>query len=1201
MQSDHHAYQLPVSNIAYHVYNPEEDVSRTQAVSQQAFKRTMDNYHEHEHLADLFQVELDKRARLVQERKDRENMLKLQKKSPKRSHQGRSQDRSQPQSLPERHSLRRHLRNSSNSNNSIVEGGSRSSRDMSVMAKSTGTLKRSRRNSDISTSDVSGYGDDDRRILPPLPKSTHLLSSSSSSRHGGRGAYFNDQRSLSSTPALPLTPSPRLTPSDSRNENQMEAESGFGLTHRTPNQSASNSSASLATSASPSASFSTGPIPPLPGQSIMGRRKRKQAIPVHPSVVDRIPGITLRIQRESQGDQLQVEILKNVEDYKTRSENGFSTVSKLQATQDLRKVKESIESGRPGYAFFPAPLSATPRLHHLDSPEVDRSKLISGTSSIRRWRTDTDNARGFGLHAHTSFSTSTVSLTWSASNGGSVDSLAMMADMFEARSLPLSWENFSTRECVVNKLVGKHDQDLDALEEVVQDAIARQHYTHQSTIQPSQEHERDRDHTPAPATTQIQRRSSAGVSSPNSTSAAASVSHKSSKSTGTVSLIAARPVPARSVPARATRSRTHVSEQNGSGNLVAHEDIELVLKQKRKKKLEERRRQGSKASSKDDEDEDDERRTLPDDDDDDDDDDYNDRYVDEKRTSHREMQQVTSEMELDMGQAHESSEKEDEQKEDRGRVKAHGDHRKDEQEDTDGDVPMSKPSRLQRRRQISMENDATPVEMAQGQISSTRELSRTRSTPLRKNHRTEEYIYEGMTSSSEDDEDVEDEDDDEYQDRSHNKLPPTAVVSRTDRTLSQSKLTFPPLSKQMSESKAIHASSPKKATDFKSTVASSTNTAVPQLLKRRDSLEKAQNNQQQRISQPMPISSGGGIRRNKKFWSRGRNTRKEDEVVDTTSDDEVSASDTEDTTGATHALRTKHIQTSQPIRTTGSLPIKNGSLTSKPLPIATVSASTSTSVNISNNPSAAQHHTNDNSSGGDNGRQSTSSQKSGGRTRARARSFSSIIETADKTKFFESALDVIEQKRREALAKKKAARAEIEDRERQDRLERERREQEAEKRQESLARMQQHGKAQKIESTNLPKSSKSLPGRVLRRTKADGATEQGSVDPDCTSCRLELSAEDKALWKLAQESGEIRLPKTWGTHAILCTTCRLQYLKHHYRCTACFYVPVKEEMTASGSSCSRCKAGTWLMEAVRPIPIPEKRAARRNTVSDLSI
>lgn len=110
-------YQPPVSNIAYHVYNPEDDLERVQAVSQRAFQRIMDSYTEYERLADHFQVEHDKHQKLVRERKEREKLLKQQqKKQSKRQGQGypsRSQDRNFP--LPatpfERQTFRRFHRN----------------------------------------------------------------------------------------------------------------------------------------------------------------------------------------------------------------------------------------------------------------------------------------------------------------------------------------------------------------------------------------------------------------------------------------------------------------------------------------------------------------------------------------------------------------------------------------------------------------------------------------------------------------------------------------------------------------------------------------------------------------------------------------------------------------------------------------------------------------------------------------------------------------------------------------------------------------------------------------------------------------------------------------------------------------------------------------------------------------------------------
>ncbi|KAI7823808.1 hypothetical protein BC939DRAFT_450873 [Gamsiella multidivaricata] len=157
-----------------------------------------------------------------------------------------------------------------------------------------------------------------------------------------------------------------------------------------------------------------------------------------------------------------------------------------------------------------------------------------------------------------------------------------------------------------------------------------------------------------------------------------------------------------------------------------------------------------------------------------------------------------------------------------------------------------------------------------------------------------------------------------------------------------------------------------------------------------------------------------------------------------------------------------------------------------------------------------------------------------------------------------------------------------------------------------------------MESTtgNLPKSSKFLPGRVLRKARpraqdlqyvtdaSNVGLSSGSVstadrghresmadddemlDPDCTSCRLVLNGFDKLLWKQARQAGEVNLnPKRWGKTAILCIACRMQYQRHHLRCTQCFYVPViAEEMLGrpgapkAGGTCSRCRAGTWLQE-----------------------
>ncbi|KAG0300583.1 hypothetical protein BGZ98_009067 [Dissophora globulifera] len=1096
MQSDH-AYRLPISNIAYHVYNPEDDLNRAKVVSKHAFQRTMDNYHEHEQLADLFQVELDKRERLVQERKEREKLLKARKqRSTKRSLQGRSQDRSHPQQ-PERHSLRYHVRSSS---------GNDGPKDVLVQKSSDGNSKRIRRNSDVSNSDISG--DDDARIPLAGPKSIHYPSGSSSSQppHSSNPPAHSNDRSLSSSPALPLTPSPRLASSDARDQNRND--SGTGLEAQSPNQQPST-------------------ILFQPGHMITGRRKRKQAIPVHPSVVERIPGITLRIQREQQGNQLQVEILKNLDDYKDQPGENHSSASMLQATQDMRKVNDSIESGRPGYAFFPTPSSISVQ-RGRSSPDSLMDQRSFATS--HPWNTSISSSL-----------TTLASLTWTSSNGDSVESIASMAELFQGRSQPLSWENFSTRECVVNKVVGKYDDELDILEEVVQDAIARQHYTQQQ--QQQQHHDREQEYSPAPTTSQ---RRPSGASTGSGTTAAAAATaafagHRVPKSSGKASI-------KRSFPIRSTRSRTHVSDGNGhrgEAELVTHEDLDLVLKRKRRKKLEGRRRLGSKTSSKDgdDDDDDDESRTQADDDDDNHD--------------------------VELGG--------------------------DPDEHRDEDAVMRARSRGNSRpgRQVSpTESDAASE---RSQISEARPK-----TSIRSRGAPAHYREESTPVSSESDDAEEDED---YHDSSHKAL---AGIVGKKRTLLGSKAQASSGQKPTSDTRAniLHAA--------KVLGASGKETATASLQERR-----ASQNQQQRMPTTIPVSvpivSGDGVRRNKKQWSRGRNTRKEDEVIDTTSEESSgSGTEEEDRDGQTalakhfpsnrsfmaENLTTKSHESAAVARLAGNGRSAALSLTSIPASPRNENKRSSTMNSSLTTPLSASRLEVD-MVDGSNG---AISQKSGGRMRARARSFSNTIVVTEKNNFFESAMDVIDQKRRETLAKKRAARMEADERERQEQEQRKEEERQEKELQESAIRAQQQGKAQKIEASNLPKSSKSLPGRVLRRNRADTLTVE---DPDCTSCRLELSPEDKTLWKAAQESGGIQLPKTWGTHATLCTTCRQQYLDHHWRCTACFYVPVKEEMATSGASCSRCKAGTWLMEAARPAQsqtgFTGQKNGRRKTASDISV
>ncbi|KAF9438788.1 hypothetical protein BGZ76_004625 [Entomortierella beljakovae] len=1093
MQSDR-KYQLPVSNIAYHVYSPEEDIIRSKSISQEAFRRTMDNYQEYEHLADLFQVELAKRDQETQERKGRS--LKTPKKSSKKPQQSRNQEPAQP-SQPERQSLRR-LRNSSAnaSNNSIAEENN--SKDITIDKVSTGeksgSLKRSRQNSDVSTSDISGNGDDEAKFHQTPSKSTSIRQRSVDMQ--------TNERSLSNSPVLPLTPSPRLTPSDSTNMNKMITESSMNHSIESLAQSKIESSDSPRTNLG---HVSTT----FPSHTTSRRNKRKQAIPVHPSVVDRIPGITLRIQRENMGDQLQVEILKNLDDYSTRQDNQSPTL-KLQALQDLRKVKESIESGRPGYAFFPASL-----LNRIeDSPDL--------TGSL-----------------------------------SSVDSFALLEDSYDVRSLPLSWENFSTRECVMNKVIGKHDKDLDILEEVVQDVILRNHYNDHQQQQRSQS-EKDSESN-NPEVSNSQRRRSRISTSPStaalaSTPVLGSVSTMSLKSAGT----STSPI-TRSAPGRSTRSRKHISDQygdnfGGDDELIAHEDIEFVLKQKRRRKLEERRkRQGSKGSSKGNEDDED--------DDDDDDEDNEDGKDDEDiEMSHRkgtfgeskemdDMQDMYSNKERDIYSTHSYSDR--------------------NQDSKNGDIPMTTSNKLQNKGQMQdYSNDVKGVLKRQPEDTVIL-AARTRGGPVQSRRQSDVYVYEGLTESS--DSVSESEDDDDYKDRSYKS---SYTSRKRSLPLDQATVANHPESNDTAEStrtpeqriRAERKMANKKLTQIDSTATE----------RGSESLEE---------SRTLPAEPP---RRHKKSWTRGRNTRKEDLVA--TTDDEDESSSFEDADGDKVMTLAKHIDREE------ARLANNDSHSSTHGKRGLVSTSSHMPTPTTYDQKVVEDdgdHLNNSS------RRSTTAHESGGRTRARARSFSSTIDTDDKTKFYENALGVMKQKRREALAKKRATR-EAEEKERNEREQQEQREREFrdERERRELAVMQQQQEiAQKAESSNQPKSSKSLPGRVLRRTRMDPSSME-DVDPDCTSCRLELSADDKSLWKIALESKEIVLPKTWGAHAILCTACRLLYLDHHWRCTACFYVPVKDELPTS--SCSRCKAGTWLKEAVK-MPTSAGVDKRRRTKSDDSV
>lgn len=808
------------------------------------------------------------------------------------------------------------------------------------------------------------------------------------------------------------------------------------------------------------------PSLPLQKQQLLtsgtSRRKRKQAIPVHPSVVERIPGITIRIQRERQGDQLEVEILKTLDDYEgpqPGNEESLSPALKLQAKQDIRKVRASIDSGRPGYAYFsPAGVPG----HAQQQPST-----ASTTAT-------TDHANR-SLEWSKSLPGSLSSLTWTSSNTNSTENLTAMQDQFDSRSMPLSWENFATRECVVNKLVGKPDKDLNTLEEVVQDAIARQQYALQlQHEQEEQERLRAQSLTPVDS----HRGLSVGFTgSDNGVIGGSITAHPSSSSRASRS-VAAPSMRTRSAPARATRSKAQVSSRGGK--LVAHDDIENHLKEKRRRQRErQHRRRSSRTSSKDGEE--------------DDDDD------------------------------------EDDEKRDSSRRSTHDGDDTDDGESEDHSLPKGAKRKFTKR------------------------------NVSRRNNKQDEDIPTSESSSD---------DDEDERDGNGGK-------------------------KRYSSSRHRDADNNRAGT--------------------------SRNLQKKTFKQaPRPDRKGSEpIRRNKKFWSRGRNSRKEDEVDDTGTGESGSEDDDDHNDDYEDVPRTKKASGSTQTRIPDSW-LRKEARTKRPSdsvqPITTWKP-TRAFRRLSTESDRSDEDSDDDGSDADG--------TGGNHVEPKNQKFAKTLASAEKVKFFNSAVDLIHRKNlemlesrrtgggragllREARSKEAALKKEKEE-EKEKELELEKEKELQESRVKLEVRLVEESKAQKVESTNLPRSSKSLPGRVLRRAAAggSGSGSTGGEDPDCTSCRLELSAAEKDAWKLAQEKGEIRLPKTWGAHAILCVACRNQYLGHHSRCTACFYVPVEEEMETSGKRCSRCKAGTWLTEMVQRPPgsstANDDKSRRRRQASDMSL
>ncbi|KAF9963688.1 hypothetical protein BGZ65_001074 [Modicella reniformis] len=1076
---DHPGYHLPVSNIAYHTY-PEENSTDTEAVAQRAFQRIMDSYDKYEKLTDVFQVELDKRQQLVKERKEREKLLREER-----------QRQMKEEKKNKRFSKIHHHPGNSNSNSigSSKTGapaafllpskvlwhpyhpcsrvGSLSSlQDASITNLGRGPSTAGRHSLGQSHGSTSGAVASGSQSLPLQDHPPHLV----------HGASFAGERSLSNSPVLPLTPSPQL---------RATSESAVGLDLSTAAGTSGGRGYDSATAASRSRSSSTttpfslcesmSSFHGVQQQSFRLRKKRKQTIPVHPSVVDRIPGITLRIQPDTE-QQLQVEILKNVDDYQTQpiasksaeetgatpdTSNGVEPRSgivsegqdesnddssssrselqqQIQAKQDMEKVLESIESCRPGYSFLPAAYlhqALEKELQNCESMGVYDSATDSRRLPHQKHRRQSSSGSGRSLEPYDPIgirllSTSATSLTLAEHQPLElVGSRVLLEEAVAARAkLPLTWDNFSTRDCQVNKVkvVGKRDEDFEMLEEAVQEVIARQHRAQT----PSEDSDSASNHHNQTSEKGPSRRSSHYQPDREETIASTSTAQVSSLSKPAVTRAATKkisiPTPSTITPSRLVGTRT---TRGGAKELVqGFDDIERILKEKRLKKRAEKQHQGSvsRASS---------------------------------------------------------------------QAAGDGDHEYDQEDD----YPMP----LHRGQEEENEHES-------GDEKGNR---RTMSRRSRKAFNAALTLEKGSMSMP---------------------LPGSPLS--------------PPHSRQVTPSKGEAAG-----------------------ISRRSSLAS---------SRPQPFS----------FTATGP------------------GSDTSSTPPAT------------PTRATAPLPPLFGSSES-------------------------------------------AGQSSGGRRRTRSRSTSNTVHPEGKNVFFDFALEKIDKKRKEHIAKKRAAAAAATAAvavsmqpttvetgpDRQDTKPEAKAEVGVKSEMETLVKTESQetetmaetavaqgnqldknsaaledlltinfdltptsafasglereldsltsSKPSESANANLPKSSKFLPGRVLRKGRTKESDHDSSehttsgedldlYDLDCTSCRLALDSFDKLLWKQAQQAGEVHLnPKRWGKTAILCIACRVQFQRHHLRCTQCFYVPVIAEDVVgrsgapkAGGTCSRCKAGTWLRE-----------------------
>ncbi|KAF9168785.1 hypothetical protein DFQ26_000052 [Actinomortierella ambigua] len=1123
MQSER-VYQLPVSNIAYHVYLAEEDAQHLHLVSQQAFRRTLDKYVEHEALAERFQVELEHREAILKEQRDQEKLRRQQERS--RQSNGHHQH-SQHHRLRTRDSqehLSSHFPLSTSSASSSGRGRGRSAQLAAISAEAAAAaeaaLTQPRQGASQSsrhTSPNSSHGIGSRHQLnaQPLapPPSQHTINVRSSS----------SDRSFSASPALPPSPSPRLVPMNVSDG----AAPGFHQHNHQYYQRQPQDDVRSVKQATEAYSQGDGNGELHSHLSNGGfvssrtqRKKRKQTIPVSQSIVSRIPGITLRLQAEKQGEALQVEIIKNVEDYDPhpitvatlRTERSPSnavetkggspavaatwrSASPSMATTEINQqrpqdsqvaVGESNEdvtmddfqaeaSSQAATASEGAP-TATMDMDSVDTgllaSEEDHRKVRASIASGRRRAysflqeavdayqdPDEDNGdistylqhhrghgfkSGIGSRSKGLHSAPSPSSQLSRGTMPLADPYSTLLPSAAGSYLPLSWENFSARDCVVNKVIGKHDKELDELEEVVQDTISRQQQFQQQLLEeqrsqsggtetPQQQSEHTsgthgsrhssphqypskrekHEHHHAPLTMTTRSHDSAATrhrrtpSSQNGRHATPPARDNDAPSSTTAASAKGAGTP------RSSRYRqgdtAAVSTRRGTGNdtLLHYDDIERILQEKRRKKRIEKMRQSSKASS------------------------------------------------------------------------GNGDD--DEREEDEA---------MEEARQMSVETDSTTT---------------TREEPTAT--RADELVAKDSSSA----------------------------ISGTDKEVrSKRSMSFSGASVPHDDIEA---------------------TSGPVVKRER------------RNSSTIHMQSVHA------FGERTGRVKRPSDRAESSMASSSSSSEEEDETD----LDYKH---------------------------------------KGQRPSQSQARAGTSSSGGQTGQSTSPTAEPSTRRRARSNATLPILEMASasgngdsrhvEAHFFNAALEMINQKRRDVLAKRRAAKLAEEAEAEAAKAEMEEKLQAAEAEKQRVADQEkrlEELRAQKIQSSNLPKSSKILPGRVRRRPPR-GVDDAGYLPDACTSCQLSLTELDKTSWKEAQETKSIQLPKTWGAHAVLCSACRPQYSIHHTRCTQCFYVPMQEELAAS-PRCLRCRSGTWLKELLVPSApgsnVMEFPVARPSKKSDRSM